>query len=100
AEDRLLELAEDAPFALVQKECLEARAGDDIDAAHERIHKERTLREYTDAEGAWNLHARGTIEDGAAFHAAHGPIVDQQFKKARAEGRRESPGAYAFDALI
>jgi hypothetical protein len=99
AEDRLLELA-DAPLAEVQKECLNARAGDDRDAAHERIHRERTAREYTDAEGAWNFHARGTVEDGARFKAAHGPIVDEMFAKARAEGRRETPGAYAFDALI
>ncbi len=100
AEDRLLDLDEDTPFSEVQKQCLKARAGDDRDAAHKRIHDERTLREYTDAEGAWNLHARGTLEDGAAFRAAHGPIVDEMFAKARTAGRRETPGAYAFDALI
>ncbi len=100
AEDALLDLDEATPFSEVQKRCLEARAGDDRDAAHKRIHDERTSREYTDAEGAWNLHARGTLEDGAAFRAAHGPIVHEMFAKARADGRRETPGAYAFDALI
>jgi len=60
AEDRLLELPEQTPFAEVHKQCLEARAGDDRDAGHQRIHDERTAREYVDGEGAWNFHARGT----------------------------------------
>jgi len=100
AEDALLALPEATPMGEVQKRCLEARAGDDRDAAHKRIHDERNLREFTDDEGAWNLHARGTLEDGAAFRRAHGPIVDEMFTQARADGRRESPTAYAFDALI
>jgi hypothetical protein len=100
AEDRLLALDESTPFSEVAKQCLEARAGDDRDAAHKRIHEERTAREYTDAEGRWNFHASGTVDDGAAFRSAHGPVEDEMFAKARAEGRREPAGAYAFDAFI
>src|ERR1700689_1535057 len=99
AEQELLNGAEDAPLANVRDNCLKARAKD-RDAAHRRIRKNRYLREFTDAEGAWNLHARGTVEDGATFRAAYGPIVDEMFNAARAEARREPYEAYAFDALI
>ena len=37
---------------------------------------------YTDAEGAWNFHARGTVDDGAEFVKVFEPIVDQFFKAA------------------
>ena len=78
---------------------MRARAKD-RDAAHERIRKARSFKEFTDAEGAWNVIARGPVEAGAAFRAAHGPLVDEMFKAARAEGRREPYEAYAFDAFI
>jgi hypothetical protein len=100
AESELLGMAAGSPLAKVREECLRARAGKDGDEAHERIRRERRLREYPDAEGAWNLSARGTPEAGATFRSAHDPIVDELFKRARAEGRKEPREAYAFDALI
>jgi hypothetical protein len=98
AEERLLAKA-DAPVAVVREECLKAKAVD-RNAAHARIHRERYAREFTDAEGAWNFHARGTPEDGAKFRFAHEPIIDEMFKAARSEDRKESRDAYAFDAFI
>jgi hypothetical protein len=98
AEARLLDGA-DAPVAVVREACLRAKAVD-RDAAHARVRRERYAREYTDGEGAWNFHARGTPEDGAKFRNAHEPIVDKLFQAARAEDRRESRDAYAFDAFI
>jgi hypothetical protein len=89
----------DAPLAVVREECLRAKAVD-RDAAYARIHRERRFREWTDDEGGWNLIARGTPEAGARFRNAHGPIVDELFKAARAEDRKESRDAYAFDAFI
>ena len=89
----------DAPLAVVRENCLAAKAVD-RDAAHARIKKGRFAKEFTDGEGAWNFRARGTPEDGAKFQAAHGPIVDEMFKTARAEDRKESRDAYAFDAFI
>ena len=53
-----------------------------------------------DREGAWNLHARGTVEAGALVRSVLDPIVDELFKTARAEGRKEAREAYAFDALV
>ena len=98
AEARLLAKA-DAPVAVVREECLKAKAVN-RDAAHARIRRERYAREYTDDEGAWNFMARGTPEDGARFKSAHEPIVDELFKAARSEDRKESRDAYAFDAFI
>jgi hypothetical protein len=98
AEARLLARA-DAPVAAVREACLKAKAVD-RDAAHARIRRERYAREFTDDEGAWNFIARGTPEDGARFRFAHEPIVDELFQAARAEDRKESRDAYAFDALL
>jgi hypothetical protein len=99
AEDKLLEGAEKKPLAELRQECLKAKAKD-RDKAHARIRRDRYAREYTDAEGAWNFHARGTVDDAAKFRAAWQPLVDGQFKLARAEDRHEPHDAYAFDALI
>jgi hypothetical protein len=99
AEADLLEGAEDAPLADIKERCLRARAKD-RDAAHARIRKARALKEFIDAEGGWNVVVRGPVEAGAAFRAAHRPIVEELFNAARAEGRREPYEAYAFDAFI
>ena len=98
AEDELLGGA-GLPFGELADKCLRAKAKD-ADAAHKRIRKERFARMYTDAEGGWNFHARGTIDDGARFKTVFEPIVDEMFNKARAEDRKEPVPAYAFDALI
>src|SRR5205823_2297133 len=100
AEDGLLALAKTAPLAEVRKASLQAKASVGIDDTHARIHKERSLREYTDDEGAWVLHARGPLEAGQAFRDAITPIIDKYFKTKRAPEDREPREAYAFDALI
>jgi hypothetical protein len=100
AEAELLAGAQKASLSDLQKKCLRTRAGVDRDAAHRRIHKERRLREFPDAEGAWNLQARGVPEAGAVFRAAHEPLVDEMFKAARAAGNAEPREAYAFDAFM
>jgi Domain of unknown function (DUF222) len=102
AERRLLDLAKRASLPELRDECLRVKAGADPDpeATHRRIHQSRYLRRYTDGEGGWNLHARGTAEQGAAFNTVIDPIIEQIFGAARREGRHEPPEAYAFDALI
>ena len=99
AEDALLEGAETKPLAELRQACLKAK-GKDRDKTHARIKRDRYAREYVDAEGAWNFHARGTIDDGARFRAAWQPLVDGQFRLARSQDRHEPHDAYAFDALI
>ena len=102
AAGRLLEVAATTNITELREECLRTRAATDPDrdATHRRIHGARCARTYVDAEGAWNLHARGTVEQGAAFEAALEPHIDGMFTKARAVGRREPREAYAFDALM
>ena len=99
AEDKLLEGAEKKPLAQLREDCLKAKAKD-RDKAHARIRRERYAREYRDGEGAWNFHARGTLDDGSDFRLEWKRQIDRQFKLAKAEGREEPLEAYAFDALI
>src|SRR5258705_554259 len=99
-EDALLELAVSAPLAKVRKASLQAKASVGRDQTHARIQKERSLREYTDDDGAWVLHARGPLEAGQAFRDAITPIIDEYFKTKRVPEEREPREAYAFDALI
>jgi Domain of unknown function (DUF222) len=99
AEDELLEGAEKKPLAELRDDCLKARAMN-ADEAHRRIHRDRFVRVHKDNEGAWNLYARGTADDGARFMNVLEPLIDEHFKKAKAEGREEPTVAYAFDALM
>src|SRR5205823_6216112 len=70
------------------------------DDNHRRIHAGRYVRSWTGPDGAWNLGAKGTPDKGAQFMARLQSVADTLFKKARAEGRREAPEAYLFDALM
>jgi hypothetical protein len=102
AEVSLLETARRSTLTELRQQANRAKAAGDPDpeATHRRIHRQRCLRRFTDGEGAWNLQARGTPEAGAAFNAALDPIIEEMFRTARRDGRRESPDAYAFDAII
>jgi hypothetical protein len=98
--DELLDLAKTAPVAKVRQHVLRTKAAVNADENYVRIRKERSARHYTDAGNAWHFHATGTVDDGAAFVQVFEPIVDELFKAAYQEGRRESRDAYAFDALM
>ena len=102
AERSLLSTAAGSSLPELRERCARTRAAadPDRDATDRRIHTERRLRRWTDAEGAWNLSARGTVEAGSRLNAVLNPIIDELFNAARRGGRRESRDAYAFDALI
>ncbi len=102
AEGSLLEAAVGSSLVELREQARQAKAAadPDADATHRRIHGARCLRRWTDGEGGWNLQARGTPDAGAAFNAALDPIIDELFRTARRERRRESRDAYAFDALV
>jgi Domain of unknown function (DUF222) len=102
AERSLLNTAVGSSLSELRERCARTRAAadPDRDATDRRIHTERRLRRWTDAEGAWNLSARGTAGAGSRLNAVLNPIIDELFTAARREGRRESREAYAFDALI
>src|SRR3954469_20350997 len=99
-EARMLDGAREKSLSDVREACLRAKAKSKPDDRHNRIHAERRLTQHKDAEGAWKAFLRGPIDAQAEFKAAHEPIVDELFQKARADGKHESREAYAFDALI
>ncbi len=97
----LLALAQTGSLGELDDEAARARAAhQDLEARRQAVHRGRGLRSYSDAGGTWHLHALGRPEDGAMVMAAIGPLADKAFASARAEGRRERPEAYAFDALV
>jgi hypothetical protein len=97
-----LNTARKATLRDLKDECgrVKAAADPDRETTVRRIHCERSVRTYTDADGAWNLHARGTAAAGARVEAALRPLVEAEFTTARGDGRRESFEAYRFDALV
>ncbi|MGQ0832905.1 MAG: DUF222 domain-containing protein [Microthrixaceae bacterium] len=102
AERSLLASARKDSFRELKDHAQRAKAAADPnpEATQRRIHDGRRLAEFIDAEGAWNLHARGTVADGAKFHAVLEPLIEARFRANRSEGRRESAEANAFDALV
>ena len=102
AEARLVRTARSCSLAELRAECAKTKAAacPDLEARRREIHARRFLREWTDADGAWHLRMRHNPEVGAAVMAALAPVRDRLFKRARAEGRREPPEAYAADALV
>lgn len=102
AERSLLASARKDSFKELKDHAQRAKAAADPDpeATQRRIHQSRRLVEFIDAEGAWNLHARGTVADGAKIHAVLEPIIEERFRANRAAGRRDTAEANAFDALV
>lgn len=76
AEADLIGRAKESSLKELRDECQRVKAAADPtpEETRRRIHKNRSLREWIDAEGAWNLHARGTIENGAEIAAALRPF--------------------------
>ncbi len=101
AADRLLEKARTSSLAELREECARTKAAalPDPEARRAKIHDERFLRTWGDAEGGWNLRMRDNPEVGAAIMAALLPIRDRLFRRARSEGRSEPSEAHAADAL-
>jgi hypothetical protein len=99
AEAALLETAASLPLAELREEALRARAKD-RDATHARIKRERRAHDHVDAEGKWKLFVEGPADNGSRYRSAVGPIIDELFNAARAEGRHEPREAYAHDAFM
>ena len=97
---RLLDTARTTNVGELRAECLRTKAAADPDATHRRIDAERRVHFSTDREGGRNLHARGTVDRVSRIENALQPIIDDLFKTAWADGRREPREAYAFDALV
>ena len=101
AEAELLAVARDDGFAL-RDECrrVKAAAAPDEMARHRAIHASRSLRHWSDPDGAGRLEGRFTPEVLAELLVALEPFEADAFRVARDEGRREGFDAYRADALL
>jgi hypothetical protein len=102
-EQRLVDLARSgASLEELRRECARVRAAADRDAEarHARIRRNRFAAKRTNDDGSEQITCRGTADDIAGMWAAIEGYARTEFDKARLEGRRESQGAYAFDAMV
>jgi hypothetical protein len=101
AERSLIKKAQRTNHQELRDEAHRAKAAADPDpaATHRRIHRDRRLGRHTDPEGAWNLHARGTVSDGSIVAAEIDRLTDEIFRANGKAGTQECRDAYAFDAL-
>lgn len=98
---QLAKLAPGRSLAELSDEAARLRAArTDAEARRRQVHAHRSLRQWTSPDGTWHLSANGTPEAGAFIMAAVNAAGDEAFKAARAEDRRESSDAYAFDGLV
>jgi hypothetical protein len=76
-----------------------AAAGNDAERA-KKIHDNRALRIWQDADGAGRIEIKGPSPVIARFRAMLQPHREAAFREARRDGRRESADAIAFDGLV
>lgn len=102
AEERLVESARHASLGELRDECARTKAAalPDPDARHGAIHAGRFARRRSCVDGAAEIHYRSTPDEVAAVWAVVERFTEREFRRARAEGRRESFEAYAADALL
>jgi hypothetical protein len=105
AEEELVIYGEYGTYAQTRNQCgrrrAEGRSRQDQKADYDAIHRDRSLRTWTDSEtGAFRLDARITPDAGASLLAALRPETDRVFHAARQAGTHETHDAYAADALV
>jgi hypothetical protein len=100
----LVDAAGREAFGRLKERCLRVRAAsptpEDDAARHRRIHENRSVRSWQDADGTGRLDVRGHAADIARFTALIEAHRDDAFAHARREGRREPGGAYTYDGLV
>lgn len=101
-EAALLEVAAGGSLRELRETAAGVKAAADPDpaATRRRQHAGRELRFGSAADGSWAVHGRATPEDGSRIESLLGPFIDEAFRAARADGRREPFGAYRLDALL
>jgi hypothetical protein len=102
AERHLIEKARRTNHRELRDEAKRVKAAADRDpeATHRRIHADRRLGHGTDLDGAWRLHANGTVADGSVVAAELERLTDEIFSINGKAGTRECRDAYQFDALV
>ena len=102
AELDLLERSEHEGVRGLRNECARVKAAACVDEneRYERVRAARSLRSWTDADGAGRLDIRGPVDETAKVLAAIAPFEEELFQTARAEDRCERHDALAFDAIV
>jgi hypothetical protein len=102
AELELLERSAHDGVRGLRNECARVKAAACVDEneRYEKVRAARSLRSWTDADGAGRIDIRGPVDATARVLEALAPYERQLFEEARAEGRRERHDALAFDALV
>ena len=100
-EQELLGVARTGTPQALRERCLQVKAAatEELER-YRRIHRERSLRHWTDQEGAVRLEARLPPDAGATVVAAVTAGARALADQARAEGRTEPARAHAADALV
>ena len=101
SERALVDAARTKPLQALKRDCQavhDAAVVDDI-AAYKRVHEARYFKTWREGN-AIRCDGRFTVDDGAILESAVAKAADKIFAQARKQGRRESAGAYAADALI
>jgi uncharacterized protein DUF222 len=101
AETSLLDAAGEDSVSSLRQQCRQvvAAASRDRDA-DERMHRSRSLRFWTDADGMRRLDGRLAPEASAPLEAVIEARSRELLEAARAAGSREKREAYAADALV
>jgi hypothetical protein len=86
----------------LRNECTRVKAAACVDEneRYEKVRVARSLRSWTDADGAGRIDIRGPVDATAKVLEAIAPFEKQLFKKARVEEREERHDALLFDALV
>jgi hypothetical protein len=102
AELALLERARHDGVRGLRNECARVKAAACVDenARYERVRAARSLRHWTDADGAGRIDIRGPVDATARVLARLAPYEQELFEATRSDGRRERSDALAFDALV
>ena len=91
AQAELVRVARRDGFTGLRDKCRQVRAAaPDEMARHRAIHASRSLRHWSDPDGAGRLEGRFTPEVLAELLVALEPFEAEAFREARAEGRREA----------
>lgn len=102
--EALVETARRSTVEQLRKACradeARRRSNDDEKARHEKAHRERFFRHWTDAAGAFRFEGSTTVAQGAQLIGAIDTEADAVFKEAWAAERREPRTAYRLDALV
>lgn len=102
SEAQLVDAATSTSADELAENCRRVKAGSanaDPKATYKRIHESRSVKHWTDEEGALCLRGRFTPDIGAKMIASLERTTNELFEEARASGSQEPLHAYRADAL-